>query len=192
MAEQGGYGRKSDIWSLGITLVGKHLLKKEKYISNMKSCYTLHLIFFRFFILEMCTGSAPFRTAAAATYCIFVSKKLPQFPEHMSSEAHFFLARCLEESAKSRASSAELLSHSFLLNQFDHQSMDKSINFKAQYMSSNVTLNPLSDFKSLTLGLRDDRSNSSSKHDSREFDDIADCSNSGSCNGTSFLLSSNP
>jgi serine/threonine protein kinase len=139
----------------------------------------------------MCTGSPPFRTAAAATYCIFVSKQLPQFPEHMSSEAHFFLAQCLEESAKSRASSVELLSQSFLLDQLDQQSMDKSTNFKAQYMSSNVTINPLSDFKSLTSDLRDDRSNTSFKHNSRGLGDSADCSNSG-FSSTSFLLSSHP
>ena len=137
----------------------------------------------------MCTGSAPFRTAAAATYCIFVSKQLPRLPEHMSSEAHSFLARCLTESAKSRASSAELLSQPFLLNQLDHQSMDKSANLKTHYMSSNVSLNPLSDFKTLTSDIYEECCNSTAKH-KRGMDDTADCSNSYARSSTSFLLSS--
>lgn len=60
-----GYGRKADIWSVGITLV------------------------------EMATAKLPFRNAAAAIYTICVSKEYPTLPSNMSIESHHFLSRFL-------------------------------------------------------------------------------------------------
>ena len=57
------YGKRSDIWSVGITLC------------------------------EMSLGKAPFSSAGAAIYAVCVSKRFPVFPELFSLEAHDFLSR---------------------------------------------------------------------------------------------------
>lgn len=79
------YGRKADVWSLGMTLC------------------------------ELASGHAPFKSAAAAIYSVCVSKKLPSFPDYYSDEAHSFLARCFVFEARRRADCVELKIHPFML-----------------------------------------------------------------------------
>ncbi len=61
--QEKGYGRKTDIWSIGITLC------------------------------EMATARSPFKNAASAIYSVCVSKEYPRLPSHMSDDACNFLDR---------------------------------------------------------------------------------------------------
>lgn len=78
-----GYGRKADVWSLGVTLC------------------------------EMATGTPPYRNAAAAIYSVMVGKEFPKLPDHMSVEAHQFLGRCLVTEPSKRAGCKELEAMAF-------------------------------------------------------------------------------
>lgn len=82
--ERRRYGKKTDIWSLGITLV------------------------------ELSTGKPPFRNAAGAIYSVLVTKSYPKFPIKLSDDAHTFLEKCLEPNPKFRADCNELKQHPFL------------------------------------------------------------------------------
>lgn len=78
------YGRKADIWSLGMTLC------------------------------ELANGDPPFKNAAVAIYAVCVSRKLPSFPEAFSDFAHSFLANCLVYDPRRRANCEDLLQHPFM------------------------------------------------------------------------------
>ncbi len=119
MAEK-KYGRKSDIWSLGITLV------------------------------EMAQGKAPFRTAAAAIYSICVSKEIPSLPSHLSPESHEFLSKCLVYDTKVRATCDDLMQIDFIRTVLtSQQSIEMTAkSTKLNHVTSSVTMNPLSEFKS--------------------------------------------
>lgn len=81
-----GYGRKADVWSLGVTLV------------------------------EMATGKPPYRNAAAAIFAVCVTKEYPKLSSGMSEDAYHFLDRCLVEEARYRADCAELNEKPFCTN----------------------------------------------------------------------------
>eukprot|EP00607_Mallomonas_marina_P000098 CAMPEP_0182426602 /NCGR_PEP_ID=MMETSP1167-20130531/13119_1 /TAXON_ID=2988 /ORGANISM="Mallomonas Sp, Strain CCMP3275" /LENGTH=388 /DNA_ID=CAMNT_0024608167 /DNA_START=99 /DNA_END=1265 /DNA_ORIENTATION=+ len=82
-----GYGKKADIWSLGITLT------------------------------EMAMGVPPFRNGAAAVFGILVKNEIPKFPRHMSKDAHHMLDRCLQVSPHQRADCRELMYLPFCIPQ---------------------------------------------------------------------------
>ena len=118
MAEK-KYGRKSDVWSLGITLV------------------------------EMAQGKPPFRTAAAAIYSICVSREVPSLPTHLSQESHEFLSNCLVYDTKARATCDDLIQTDFICTVLtSQQSIEMTKSTKLNHVASSVSMNPLSEMRS--------------------------------------------
>lgn len=114
-----GYGRKADVWSLGVTLV------------------------------EMASGKPPYRNAAAAIYSVCVTKDYPKFGEGMSPEAYHFLDRCLVEETRYRADCKELLAESFVTERLCDRpqlTAHAALNDDDRKMSSTLFFAPNEDF----------------------------------------------
>lgn len=89
VVKETGYGRRSDIWSLGCT------------------------------ILEMATGKAPwsefnFDNQIPLMLKIALSDELPAIPETLSEDLKDFILSCLKRNQDERPHAADLLSHKFL------------------------------------------------------------------------------
>ena len=85
--KQTGYGRKSDIWSVGCT------------------------------VIEMATGKSPwahYDNPVAAMFAIAVANELPPLPSDLSADGADFLAACFRRDPAQRPTAAELLRHPFL------------------------------------------------------------------------------
>ncbi|XP_011225157.1 mitogen-activated protein kinase kinase kinase 19 isoform X5 [Ailuropoda melanoleuca] len=85
---ESGYGRKSDIWSIGCT------------------------------VFEMATGKPPLASMdrmAAMFYIGAHQGLMPPLPEHFSENAADFVRLCLTRDQHERPSAAQLLKHSFLM-----------------------------------------------------------------------------
>jgi len=78
-----GYGRKADIWSLGMM------------------------------VLEMVHGRAPYSSPGVAIYKVCMTDELPPFPPTLSAEGGDFVSRCLERSPLRRPDAATLQAHAF-------------------------------------------------------------------------------
>ena len=92
--QQKNVGRRSDIWSLGCT------------------------------VLEMLTGKPPYAEITNATACIFKiasSTELPPIPHFVSPECEDFLKRCFVRDPLKRATARELLQHPFLSRTYDDE-----------------------------------------------------------------------
>lgn len=89
VVKETGYGRRSDVWSFGCT------------------------------ILEMATGKAPwshyhFDNPVSLLMKIAVSEEIPQIPETLSEELKNFIGLCLQRDPKDRPYAQDLLGHPFL------------------------------------------------------------------------------
>lgn len=84
MKEGVPYGKRADIWSLGITAI------------------------------EMATGKPPWAHPAQAVYKICMTDETPPLPDGLSTEAQHFLRQCLIRDPEARPSAAEMLTHPFL------------------------------------------------------------------------------
>jgi serine/threonine protein kinase len=83
-----GYGKRADIWSLGITLL--EMLQRGN------------------------TPWPPFPSTGAAFMHIASPDSLPIIPERLSDEGKDFMRRCCCRDPKQRATAEELLSHPWL------------------------------------------------------------------------------
>ncbi|KAA6378445.1 MAG: putative Mitogen-activated protein kinase kinase kinase A [Streblomastix strix] len=90
--QQRNVGRRSDIWSLGCT------------------------------VIEMITGKPPYADIKNATACIFKiasTNETPPIPNFCSQELTDFLRRCFVRDPLKRATARELLQHPFLSRTYD-------------------------------------------------------------------------
>jgi serine/threonine protein kinase len=94
-----GYGRKADVWSLGMT------------------------------VIEMGTGAPPWPNAANAIYKLCMTEDIPPFPDAMSPEGHEFLTWLLQRDPSKRPDALDLLEprlHPFLQQSDDPKLMQTS------------------------------------------------------------------
>ncbi|KAK2945432.1 putative Mitogen-activated protein kinase kinase kinase A [Blattamonas nauphoetae] len=92
--QQRNVGRRSDIWSLGCT------------------------------VIEMLSGKPPYAEIKNATACIFKiasSNESPPIPKYASPELKDFLGRCFVRDPIKRATARELLTHPFLSRQYSEE-----------------------------------------------------------------------
>lgn len=92
--QQKNVGRRSDIWSLGCT------------------------------VIEMLSGRPPYSEIKNATACIFKiasSNEIPPIPKFASPECHDFLKRCFVRDPLKRATARELLAHPFMRREYDEE-----------------------------------------------------------------------
>jgi len=87
VVKQTGYGRQSDIWSVGCT------------------------------VIEMATGRPPwsnYDSPIAAMFAIAVSNEMPPLPPDLSPEGVDFLRQCFNRNPRERPTAAQLLRHPFI------------------------------------------------------------------------------
>jgi serine/threonine protein kinase len=81
--EAPGYGRKADVWSVGML------------------------------VLEMCSGAPPYRSASVAVYKACMTNELPPMPPSLSSEGRDFVTQCLQRAPRLRPDAQSLRRHPF-------------------------------------------------------------------------------
>jgi serine/threonine protein kinase len=83
LGEGAGYGRKADIWSLGMM------------------------------VLEMVHGRPPYSSPGVAIYKVCMTNELPPFPASLSLEGRDFVGLCLDRDPLQRPGASVLESHAF-------------------------------------------------------------------------------
>lgn len=84
MRKESAFGRKADVWSLGMAVV------------------------------EMLTGKPTWSNPATAVYKACFTDEVPPLPAHVSDDARDFMTRCFRRDPAARPSARELLRHAFV------------------------------------------------------------------------------